>query len=89
MRAGKERELLESAREAAQAWYAAADGERPRECSVEIETAPFDLGHALDVAAAVPPRKAVRCWSISDFWDLPESDDDLLSVLGRDSTARR
>src|SRR5579872_244942 len=79
MRAGKERELLESAREAAQAWYAAADGS-DRAMYVEIEK-PFDLGHALEVAAAVLPKGSALL-VISDFWDLPESDDDQLIRLG-------
>jgi len=79
MRAGKERELLESAREAAQAWYAAADGS-DRAMHLEVEE-PFDLSRALEVADAVLP-KGTALLVISDFWDLPQNDDDHLVRLG-------
>jgi uncharacterized protein (DUF58 family) len=78
MQAGKTRALLESAREAAQAWYGAADGS-DRVVPIDVEQ-PFDLGRALDVAAAVLPRGAALLVA-SDFWDLPE-DDDAIIMLG-------
>ncbi|HET9096265.1 MAG TPA: DUF58 domain-containing protein [Candidatus Baltobacteraceae bacterium] len=78
MRAGRQRSLLESAHEAAQAWYAAADGS-DRAVYLEVEQ-PFVLTHAFDVAAAVLPRGSALL-VVSDFWDLPQ-DDDQLVLLG-------
>jgi uncharacterized protein (DUF58 family) len=78
MRAGKERTLLESAHEAARAWYAAADGS-DRVMHLDIEAGP--LTRALDVAAAVLPRGSALL-VVSDFWDLPAEDDDQLVRLG-------
>jgi hypothetical protein len=78
MQAGKTRALLESAREAAQAWYDAAEpGDRIVMLDVDE---PFDLRRAFDVAAAVLPRGAALL-VVSDFWDLPP-DDDALVMLG-------
>lgn len=78
MRAGRQRALLESAHEAAQAWYAAADG-GDRAVYLEVEQ-PFELTRAFDVAAAVLPRGSALL-VVSDFWDLPQ-DDDQLVLLG-------
>jgi hypothetical protein len=85
MRAGCERPLVESAREAAQAWYAAADGS-DRAVYLDIEQ-PFVLTRALDVAAAVLPRGSALLVA-SDFWDLPRDDDQLIRLgLRFDCTA--
>lgn len=78
MRAGKRRALVESAREAAHAWYGAADGS-DRAVYLQIEE-PFVLPKALDIAYAVLPRGSALLVA-SDFWDLPE-DDDQLTALG-------
>jgi hypothetical protein len=78
MRAGRERPLSESAHEAAQAWYAAADGS-DRAVYLEVEQ-PFALTRAFDVAAAVLPRGSALL-VVSDFWELPD-DDDQLVLLG-------
>lgn len=78
MRAGRQRPLLDSAREAAQAWYAAADGS---DRAVYLQTEePFVLTRALEVAAAVLPRGSALL-VVSDFWDLPDADEQLI-VLG-------
>jgi uncharacterized protein (DUF58 family) len=78
MQAGRRRALLESAREAAVCWYAAA-GASDR--IVTLETGkPFQLNRAFEVAAAVLPRGSALL-AVSDFWDLPD-DDDLLVLLG-------
>jgi hypothetical protein len=42
---------------------------------------PFELTHALDVAAAVLPRGSALL-VVSDFWDVPADDDDRLVRLG-------
>lgn len=85
MRAGKERALLESAHETAAAWYGAAEGS-DRAMYVEVEH-PFVLTHMLDVAAAVLPRGAALL-VVSDFWDLPDDDDQLVRLgLRFDCTA--
>ena len=78
MQAGRERSLLESAREAAQAWYDSA-GAGDRIIGLETDGA-FDLMRAFDVAAAVLPR-GTALLVVSDFWDLPE-DDEKLVLLG-------
>lgn len=78
MRVGRNRPLLESAREAAQGWYAAADGS-DRAVHLEIDE-PFELNDALEVAAAVLPRGAALL-VIGDFWDIPDNDDRLV-LLG-------
>ena len=78
MRAGRMRSLLESAREAADAWHACADGS-DRIVHLEVDR-PFELSRALDVAAAVLPRGAALL-VVSDFWDLP-ADDERLFLLG-------
>lgn len=77
MCAGRERPLLESAREAAHAWYDAADGS-DRAVYLDVDE-PFLLTRALDVAHAVLPRGSALL-VISDFWDL-EADDDQLILL--------
>lgn len=77
MRAGRARPLLESAREAAQMWYASADG---TDRIVYLPEEPFAFVRALDAAAAVLPRGSALL-VVSDFWDLPP-DDDLLVKLG-------
>lgn len=85
MRAGRSRALLESAREAAQAWYATAQSS-DRAVHLELEQ-PFVLTHALEVAAAVLPRGSALL-VVSDFWDLPEDDDQLVRLgLRFDCTA--
>lgn len=78
MHAGRNRPLVESAREAAQAWFGAADGS-DRIVRLPIDE-PFELSGALEVAAAVLPRGAALLVA-SDFWDLPD-DDDRLILLG-------
>jgi hypothetical protein len=85
MRAGKTRALMESAREAAQAWYDAAD---PGDRTVVLDVGePFDLQRAFHVAAAVLPRGAALL-AIGDFWDLPAGDDALVMLGWRfDCTA--
>jgi uncharacterized protein (DUF58 family) len=85
MRAGRERPLLESARDAAQAWYAAADGS-DRAIYLEVEE-PFDLTRALEIAYAVLPRGSALLVA-SDFWDLGPDDDQLIRLgLRFDCTA--
>lgn len=85
MRAGRERALVESAHEAAQAWYAAADGS-DRAVYLDVDE-PFVLTHALDVAHAVLPRGSALL-VISDFWDLPDDEDQLVRLgLRFDCTA--
>lgn len=85
MQAGKTRALIESAREAAQAWYDAAD---PGDRTIVLDTGePFDLLRAFDVAAAVLPRGAALLVA-GDFWDLPPDDDALVKLgLRFDCTA--
>jgi hypothetical protein len=78
MQAGKTRPLLASAKEAAQAWYGAADGS-DRAISLELDE-PFALVQAFEAAAAVLPRGSALL-VVSDFWDLPQ-DDDALVLLG-------
>jgi uncharacterized protein (DUF58 family) len=79
MRAGKARPLLESAEEAAQSWYAAADGS---DRIVHLpQEAPFVLTSALEVAAAALPRGSALL-VISDFWEIEDGGDDLLIRLG-------
>lgn len=78
MQAGRTRPLLESAREAADAWYACADGS-DRIVHLEVDR-PFELNRAFDVAAAVLPRGSALL-VVSDFWDLP-ADDERLFLLG-------
>lgn len=85
MRAGKERALLESAHEAAQTWYAAAGGS-DRAIYLDVDE-PFELTRALDVAHAVLPRGSALL-VVSDFWDLPQDDDQLVRLgLRFDCTA--
>lgn len=85
MRAGKNRGLLESAQEAAQTWYGAANGS-DRIVHLDIEE-PFRLTHAFHVAAAVLPRGAALL-VVSDFWDLTGDDDQLVQLgLRFDCTA--
>lgn len=78
MHAGRRRTLIESAREAAAAWYGAADAS-DRIVPLGLDE-PFDLMRGFEVAAAVLPRGAALL-AISDFWDLP-ADDDALFKLG-------
>lgn len=78
MRAGRSRPLLESAQEALDAWFGAADGS-DRIVRLPIDV-PFELNGALEVAAAVLPRGAALL-VVSDFWDLPD-DDERLILLG-------
>jgi uncharacterized protein (DUF58 family) len=85
MRAGRRRALLESAREAARTWYGAADGS-DRAVAVPVDE-PFQLQRALDVAAAVLPRGAALL-VVSDFWELPHDDEQLIRLALRyDCTA--
>lgn len=85
MRAGRDRALLESAHEAAQTWYGAAEGS-DRAVYLDVEH-PFVLTRALDVAAAVLPRGSALLVA-SDFWDLPDDDDQLVRLgLRFDCTA--
>jgi hypothetical protein len=78
MHAGRRRALAESAREAAAAWYGAADAS---DRIVPLTLArPFDLMQAFEAAPAVLPR-GTALLVVSDFWDLP-ADDDLLFKLG-------
>jgi len=79
MHAGRERPLLESAREAAEAWFGAADGS-DRIVRLPLDQ-PFKLNGAFEVAAAVLPRGAALL-VVSDFWDLPDDDDERLILLG-------
>lgn len=78
MQVGRERSLLESAQEAAHAWFGSADAS-DRIVPLEIDR-PFRLPHAFDVAAAVLPRGSALL-TIGDFWDIPD-DDEQLVLLG-------
>jgi uncharacterized protein DUF58 len=78
MHAGRRRALVESAREAAAAWYGAADAS-DRVVTLTLPE-PFDLMQAFEVAPAVLPR-GTALLVVSDFWDLP-ADDDALFKLG-------
>lgn len=78
MQAGKQRALLDSAREAEQMWYAAAGGS-DRIVHLDVDR-PFELAPALEVAGVVLPRGSALL-VVSDFFDLP-ADDDILMLLG-------
>lgn len=89
MQSGRVRPLLQSAREAIETWYGAAEsGDRTRRvyASDVVPAAAerpesFSLAGAFDVAAAVLPR-GTALLVVSDFFDLPAGED-LLLLLGR------
>lgn len=85
MRGGKRRALLESAKEAARAWYAAADGV---DRVVHLEAvAPFDLRRAFAIARAALPRGSALL-VVSDFFDLAQDGESILDLgLRFDCTA--
>jgi uncharacterized protein (DUF58 family) len=88
MQAGRDRPLSESAREAIDLWYAAAEaGDRAVRVFSSDVTPPFIelqenflLSRALEVAAAVLAR-GTALLVVSDFFD--DVPDDLLMLLGR------
>ncbi len=78
MQVGRMRPLAQSAKEAVDAWYAAAQsGDRVMHVEIDV---PFELTKALDAAGAALPRGCALLVA-SDFWDLPD-DDDVLGFLG-------
>jgi uncharacterized protein (DUF58 family) len=90
MESGRSRALADSAREAVDLWYGAAEaGDRvlrvfssdvaPPAAALAEE---FSITRAFEVAAAVLPRGAAVL-AISDFYDLDADSDELLVLLGR------
>lgn len=85
MRVGRKRALIESAHEAAQTWYAAAD-RSDRAVYLDLDE-PFALTRAFEVAHAVLPRGSALL-VVSDFWDIQDDDDQLIRLgLRFDCTA--
>ena len=88
MQAGRERPLVQSAREAMDAWYGAAEaGDRTVRVFSDDVAPPFielqerfSLPHAFDVAAAVLAR-GTALLVLSDFFE--DVSDDVLVLLGR------
>ena len=94
MRLGRTRRLSEAAQDALDAWYGAAENEdraqrivddrivTGRRAAAHVSAQqPFVLLHALELARRVLPRGAsLLC--ISDLFDLPRDDSDVLVRLG-------
>lgn len=90
MQAGRGRPLVDAAADAVRRWFAAANGDDRCVRVFGDELVPgwdersepaFSLERSLRVAAAAL-RRGTALLVVSDFYDLPESDDDLIA-LGR------
>ncbi len=90
LRVGRERTLADAAREAVDAWFAAArSGDRVLRVAADRIAAPlqpfdeaFDLQRALRTALAALARGSALLVA-SDWYELGEGDDDLLVALAR------
>ena len=94
MRVGRMRMLLDAAREASDAWIAAARQRRPRRARrsgsdivhrarCAVNDAAFSIcDRALETARAGLRARHARSWSISDWYDLDDDRDDRLRELG-------